>query len=80
MSKFLRNMLIGAAVTGCGVVAYKKLLTPEAQAKASETANNLVATAKNYIEEYNSNSEKDAKLSLIKTIEKTDEEWARIGY
>ncbi len=68
MSKFLRNMLIGAAVAGCGVVAYKKLLTPEAQAKASETANNLVATAKNYIEENNLKSEKESDNVLRRLL------------
>ncbi len=80
MSKFFKNMMIGGIVAGCGVVAYKKLLTEEAQEKLSETASNAVALAKNYIEENNLKSEKEDKLNLINAINKTDEEWARLGY
>ncbi len=80
MSKFFKHVLIGGFVAGCGVVAYKNLLTPEAQEKLSETASNVVNLTKNYIEENNVKSEKEAKLNLINAISKTEEEWSRLGY
>ncbi len=80
MSRFFRNVMIGGIVAGCGVVAYKKLLTEEAQEKLSQTASNAVDLAKNYIEENNIKSEKEDKINLIRAINKTEEEWARLGY
>ncbi len=80
MSKFFRNAMIGGIIVGCGVVAYKKLLTEEAQEKVSSTASNAVRLVKNYVEENNTKSEKDAKIALIKTIDKTESEWSRLGY
>ncbi len=80
MSKFFKGVLIGSAMVGGGALVYKKLLTPEAQQKLVETTKNVVDTAKGYIDENNLKAKKEAKLNLITVLDKTDQEWSRLGY
>ncbi len=80
MNRFFKDVMFFGVVVCIGTIAYKKLLTPKAQEKLAETAAKIYNTAKSRIVEDNIKTRREARLNLINAINKTDEEWSRLGY
>ncbi len=80
MSKVFKKLFIGGVFVGAGVVAYNKLLTPYAREQLENTVAKVAFTIKDHIVDSNENSKKKEKIAHITVLEKTNEEWARLGY
>ncbi len=80
MNKLIKNMALGAIFAGGLVVGYQKLLTPKARTMLTSTSKEVATLLKNLMKENNLKQRKEANLTLISVLDKTENEWNRIGF